>query len=61
MASRVEDRPEAGEDDTGPSEPRRDHPGKPFRTPSKNKTHPAPEVGTDGFKPWPKQDEPNKK
>ena len=27
---------------------REDHPQKPFRTPSKNKTHPAPEVGTDG-------------
>lgn len=27
---------------------RQDHPNKPFRTPSKNKTHPAPEVGTDG-------------
>jgi hypothetical protein len=28
--------------------PKVDHPNKPFRTPSKNKTHPAPEVGTDG-------------
>jgi hypothetical protein len=25
-----------------------DHPNKPFRTPSKNKTHAAPEAGTDG-------------
>ena len=27
---------------------KRDHPGKPFRTPNKTKTHPAPETGTDG-------------
>jgi hypothetical protein len=27
---------------------RPDHPNKPFRTPSKNKTHAAPETGTDG-------------
>ena len=27
---------------------RQDHPKKPFRTPSKYKTHPAPEAGTDG-------------
>jgi len=27
---------------------RPDHPNKPFRTPSKNKTHDAPDVGTDG-------------
>ena len=27
---------------------RPDHPKKPFRTPSKNKSHPAPESGTDG-------------
>ncbi len=26
----------------------RDHPNKPFRTPNKNKTHPAPERATDG-------------
>jgi hypothetical protein len=26
----------------------RDHPNKPFRTPNKTKTHPAPERGTDG-------------
>lgn len=25
-----------------------DPPGKPFRTPNKNKTHPAPETATDG-------------
>ena len=25
-----------------------DHPGKPFRTPNKTKTHPAPDVATDG-------------
>lgn len=25
-----------------------DHPGKPFRTPNKTKTHPAPERATDG-------------
>ncbi len=25
-----------------------DHPGKPFRTPNKTKTRPAPEKGTDG-------------
>ncbi len=33
---------------TDEPELRPDHPGKPFRTPSKNKTHPAPEIGTDG-------------
>ena len=38
----------------------RDPPGKPFRTPNKTKTHPAPEVGTDGHR-WPEQSEPNKK
>jgi hypothetical protein len=27
---------------------RQDHPGKPFRTPNKTKTHPAPERATDG-------------
>jgi hypothetical protein len=27
---------------------RQDHPKKPFRTPSKNKTHAAPDVATDG-------------
>jgi hypothetical protein len=27
---------------------RQDHPNKPFRTPSKNKTHAAPDTGTDG-------------
>lgn len=27
---------------------RADHPGKPFRTPNKTKTHPAPESATDG-------------
>jgi hypothetical protein len=27
---------------------RADHPKKPFRTPSKNKSHPAPDAGTDG-------------
>ena len=27
---------------------RPDHPNKPFRTPAKNKTHAAPETGTDG-------------
>lgn len=32
---------------------RGDHPGKPFRTPNKTKTHPAPERATDG-KPRPK-------
>jgi hypothetical protein len=31
-----------------PPAPARDHPNKPFRTPNKTKTHPAPEVGTDG-------------
>ena len=36
-----------------PGEP--DHPNKPFRTPNKNKTHPAPERGTDG-EPDKKQD-----
>ena len=41
--------------------PKVDHPGKPFRTPGKNKTHPAPEVATDGHKVWPEQDEPNKR
>ena len=30
------------------AEHRRDHPGKPFRTPNKTKTHPAPERATDG-------------
>jgi len=48
-----------GADDAPQHEPRvpgatadeqegRDHPNKPFRTPNKNKTHPAPERGTDG-------------
>ena len=32
-------------DETGKSA---DHPGKPFRTPNKTKTHPAPERATDG-------------
>jgi hypothetical protein len=27
---------------------KRDPPGKPFRTPNKTKTHPAPETATDG-------------
>jgi hypothetical protein len=27
---------------------RQDHPNKPFRTPNKTKTHPAPDIGTDG-------------
>jgi hypothetical protein len=26
----------------------RDHPNKPFRTPNKNRSHPAPERATDG-------------
>lgn len=30
------------------AEARRDHPNKPFRTPNKTKTHPAPERATDG-------------
>jgi hypothetical protein len=35
-----------------PVEPeKRDPPGKPFRTPGKNKTHPAPETATDGHPP----------
>jgi hypothetical protein len=38
-----------------------DLPGKPFRTPGKNQTHPAPDAATDGHKTWPAQDEPNKK
>lgn len=29
-------------------EAKRDHPRKPFRTPGKNKSHPAPDVATDG-------------
>ncbi len=33
---------------TDEADARRDHPGKPFRTPNKTKTHPAPERGTDG-------------
>ncbi len=33
-----------------PPLPPRDHPNKPFRTPNKTKTHPAPEVGTDGHR-----------
>jgi len=28
--------------------PQEDHPNKPFRTPSKNQSHPAPETGADG-------------
>jgi hypothetical protein len=36
------------EPDIRDDHPKVDHPKKPFRTPSKNKTHPAPEVGTDG-------------
>jgi hypothetical protein len=39
-----------------PPSPPRDHPNKPFRTPNKTKTHPAPEVGTDGRRP--SQDKP---
>ncbi|HVY90720.1 MAG TPA: hypothetical protein VG942_17775 [Hyphomonadaceae bacterium] len=31
-------------DETEPKDP----PGKPFRTPNKTKTHPAPQHGTDG-------------
>ena len=38
-----------------PPAPARDHPNKPFRTPNKTKTHPAPEVGTDGQRPSPAQ------
>jgi hypothetical protein len=61
MGSRADDRPETEEEQDAPREPQRDHPGKPFRTPNKTKTHAAPEVATDGFKPWPEQDEPVKK
>jgi hypothetical protein len=32
-----------------------DHPNKPFRTPNKTKTHPAPERATDG-EPKPRED-----
>lgn len=34
-------------------ETKRDHPRKPFRTPNKTKTHPAPDVATDGHHPPP--------
>ena len=44
-----------------PEAPQIDHPKKPFRTPGKNTTHPAPEIGTDGQHPWPLQEEPVKK
>jgi hypothetical protein len=36
-----------------------DPPGKPFRTPNKTKTHPAPETGTDGDPPEKPKPEPN--
>lgn len=36
--------PGAQSDETAPL----DHPNKPFRTPNKTKTHPAPERATDG-------------
>lgn len=51
------DEPDVRDDD----QPKVDHPGKPFRTPGKNKTHPAPDIATDGHKGWPEQDGPNKK
>lgn len=35
-------------DQTDTQAERRDPPGKPFRTPNKTKTHPAPERATDG-------------
>jgi len=41
-----------------PPAPARDHPNKPFRTPNKTKTHPAPEIGTDGQRPSPSQKQP---
>jgi hypothetical protein len=44
-----------------PEAPQNDHPKKPFRTPGKNRTHPAPDIGTDGQHPWPLQEEPVKK
>jgi hypothetical protein len=34
---------------------RQDHPNKPFRTPNKTKTHPAPDCATDG-EPAPRKD-----
>jgi hypothetical protein len=40
-----------------PPGPGPDHPNKPFRTPTKTRTHPAPEVGTDGLKSPEKEDE----
>ena len=64
MGNPGHDRPdmdqETGEE-TRPREPERDPPGKPFRTPNKTKTHAAPDIGTDGLKPWPEQTEPNKR
>lgn len=36
------------ETETEAERERRDYPGKPFRTPNKTKTHPAPERATDG-------------
>ncbi len=35
-------------DQTDDADTRTDHPGKPFRTPNKTKTHAAPERATDG-------------
>lgn len=49
------------EPDRRDDHPKVDPPGKPFRTPGKNKTHPAPEVATDGHRRRPARDEPDKR
>ena len=54
MSGTADDRKDAErmESESGkPPAPARDHPNKPFRTPNKTKTHPAPQVGTDGERP----------
>jgi hypothetical protein len=51
------DEPDMRDDD----QPNVDLPGKPFRTPAKSKTHPAPGAAAGGHKPQPGQDEPRKK
>jgi hypothetical protein len=56
-----QDREEETDDETPkPAAPARDHPNKPFRTPGKTRTHPAPEVGTDGQRRSPAQQQEEK-
>lgn len=53
-----EDAERMGSEAGKPPAPGRDHPNKPFRTPNKTKTHPAPDVATDGHKPSPESRDP---